>query len=359
VDDFFERGMWAQGYRRNRRAYDLAVQLDDLALQREAEEQHISGHLLEAERAMSARDWTTAHRITERAAALAQHAGDPILIEQVEDQMAALLAEIGAAVQQQLDRAVELLANRHYQQAHENVESATTLLRLTDDPALQEAVDATFAAIAWRWAARLLEQDRGGATTTRVVQLFERAAQAMQRQADGEGVQALRILASRYRELPPKPMLSKAELVDLLARTEAYLALVGPLALEEEAYLYVKHWLDESFAGLIGHPDLYYSWVAVAQEFTAVAPYAPFDEHLWELENHLNLLIERGRQSPDDPMIKRFRAFVAAYNEIPATASVLWEELGEIELAIAAARTAGELERAYQLIRQTKTPIPE
>jgi hypothetical protein len=359
VDDFFERGMWAQGYRRNRRAYDLALQIDDLALQREAEEQHISGHLLEAERAMSARTWSDAHRLIQRAAELAQHFGDLLLIERVEDQLAELRVAVGAEVQQQLDRAVELLTNRHYQQAHESVESATHLLRLTDDPDLHEAVDGTFAAIAWRWAARLLEQDRSTATTTRVVQLFERAAQAMQRQADSEGVQALRILADRYRELPPKPTLSKTELIALLARTEAYLALVGPLALEEEAYLYVKHWLDESFVALMAHPDLYYSWVVVAQEFTAVAPYAVFDEHLWELENHLNLLIERGRQSPDDPIIKRFRALAAAYNETPAAASVLWEELGETELAIDAARAAGDLERAYQLIRQAKYPMPE
>jgi hypothetical protein len=126
-----------------------------------------------------------------------------------------------------------------------------------------------------------------------------------------------------------------------------------------EAYLYVKHWLDESFAALQHHTDLYYSWVTLAQEFVVVTPYSTFDEHLWELENQLALLIERGRQSPDDPVVKRFRAFVAAYNETPAEASILWEELGEMELAITAARTAGDLERAYQLLRQAKQPMPE
>ena len=38
---------------------------------------------------------------------------------------------------------------------------------------------------------------------------------------------------------------------------------------------------------------------------------------------------------------------------------MLWEELGETTLAIEAARTAGDLERAYQLLRQAKEPVPE
>jgi predicted nucleic acid-binding Zn-ribbon protein len=37
----------------------------------------------------------------------------------------------------------------------------------------------------------------------------------------------------------------------------------------------------------------------------------------------------------------------------------LWEELGELELAITNARAAGDLERAYTLLRQTKASLPE
>ncbi len=359
VDDFFERGMWAQGYRRNRRAYDLAVQLDDFALRREAEEQHIGGHLQEARQLIERQEWQRARQMLQRAASLAEAFGDLVLIEEVDDQATALSAAITVEVQQQLEEVVQRLAAKQFQQAYEGVEAAGKLAKLADDPALQGMVDEAFAAVAWRWAARLLDQDQTPATMARVVQLFERTAQAMQQQADDEGVQALHILAERYRQLPPKAHFAKQEVVSLLAWTERYLTLVGPLALEEEAYLYVKHWLDESFAALQQHTDLYYSWVTLAQEFVAVAPYPTFDEHLWELENQLGLLIERGRQSPDDPVVKRFRAFVAAYNETPAEASLLWEELGEIELAIEAARSAGDLERAYQLIRQAKTPMPE
>jgi len=359
VDDFFERGMWTQGYRRNRRAYDLAVQLEDFALKREAEEQHITGHLQEARQLMERQEWQRSRQLIQRATTLADSFGDLILIEDVDDQATALSAALAIEVEQLLEEAAQRLAAKQFQQSHERVEAAGTLAKLANDPALSEQVDEAFAAVAWRWAARLLDQDKSPATMERVVQLFERAAQAMQQQEDDEGVQALHILAERYRQLPPKAHFAKQEIVSLLERTERYLALVGPLALEEEAYLYVKHWLDESFAALQQHTDLYYSWVTLAQEFVEVAPYPTFDEHLWELENQLGLLIERGRQSPDDPVVKRFRAFSAAYNETPAEASLLWEELGETELASTAARTAGDLERAYQLIRQAKAPMPE
>ncbi len=359
VDDFFERGMWAQGYRRNRRAYELAVQLDDSALKREAEEQHIRGHLQEAGQLMDAQDWQRSHQLTLRAATLAQTFGDPVLLDEVDDQRHELRMAVAVAVRDHLDKAVEDLVARRFEQAHQGVVNAGNLVKFTDDQALREEVDETFAAVAWRWAARLLDQDQHPQTIQRVVQLFDRAAQAMQRQEDGEGFQAVHILAERYRELPPKAQFNKTELLDLLTRTEQYLAIVGPLDLDEEAYLYVKHWLDECFAALFEHPTLYFTWVTVAQEFIAVAPYPEFDEHLWELESHLTLLLDRGRAPVDDLSIKRFRAFAAVYNETPAEASVLWEELGEIELAVEAARNAGDMERAYQLLRQAREPIPE
>lgn len=359
VDDYFERGMWSQGYRRNRRAYELAVQLDDLALKREAEEQHIKGHLQEAQRWMEGKEWQRSYQIANRARKLAQEYGDPFLLEEIDDQSQELSVAVGIAVHEHIDVAIEHLVARRFEQAHKEVERARELVQFTDDSALQEEVDEAFAAVAWRWAARLLEQNQQPETITRVVQLFDRAAQAMQRQEDGEGFQAIHILASRYRELPPKAQWTVEELTELLTRTENYLEVVGPLNLDEEAYLYVKHWLDEAFAALPEHPTLYFNWVAVAQDFIAVAAYPAFDEHLWELESQLTLLLDRGRASSDDQRIKRFQAFAATYNETPAEASLLWEELGETDLAIKAARTAGDLERAYQLLRQSKELMPE
>jgi len=359
VDDYFERAMWTQGYRRNRRAYELAVQLDDLALKREAEEQHISGHLQEARQWMEAKEWHHSYEIINRVKGLAQGYGDPFLIEEVDDQRQELRAAVAVAAHEQLEVAIEHLVARRFERAHQEVEGARQLVHFTNDSALQEEVDEAFAAVAWRWAARLLDQDQQPETIARVVQLFDRAAQAMQRQEDGEGFQAVHILASRYRELPPKAEWTTQELTDLLTRTKHYVEVVGPLKLDEEAYLYIKHWLDESFAALFEHPILYFAWITVAQDFLAVASYPAFDEHLWELESQLTLLLDRGQASPDDLSIKRFQAFAATYNETPAEASYLWEELGETALAIEAARMAGDVERAYHLLRQTKDPIPE
>ena len=50
---------------------------------------------------------------------------------------------------------------------------------------------------------------------------------------------------------------------------------------------------------------------------------------------------------------------MAAYNGEPATASRAWEKLGQLELAANQARAAGELERAYNLLRQAGQPLPE
>ena len=181
----------------------------------------------------------------------------------------------------------------------------------------------------------------------------------MLRQDDPVGAQVLRLLATRYRELPPQERFTSAQLEDLLQRTQAYLTLVKPLLLAADAYIYVRRWLDEAFRHLPRYPMLYYRWAILAQELAARSDYQSLDEHLWELENYLALQAAQTRQPSEEREIKRFQAFIAAYNETPAQASILWEELGELELAITNARAAGDLERAYTLLRQAKLPIPE
>ena len=63
-----------------------------------------------------------------------------------------------------------------------------------------------------------------------------------------------------------------------------------------------------------------------------------FDERLWDLENRLLL-------APPDALAGRevasFRAFLADYGGDPAQASLFWEQLGDMELAIESARNAG------------------
>jgi hypothetical protein len=363
VDDLWERGLWEQGYRRNRRAYDLAVQLDDHALQREAQEQYILGHVQEAETFVAAQQWQSAHERNRQAAQLTDAFGDPLLQDQVEDQYAELGQAIAAYVAAQLQSIPQQVSGRQYKAAYQTIQQVRTLATLTHERTLLTQVDEHVTLIVWQWAGYLLDQPHTPVSTSdvaeRVATLFGEAAQALLRQDDPVGAQILRLLATRYHELPPQERFTSAQVEDLLQRTQAYLALVKPLALEVDGYSYVRRWLDEAFHHLPRYPMLYYRWAITAQDFAARSDYKILDEHLWELENYLSLQAAPGSHAIDDRETKRFQAFIAAYNETPAQASLLWEELGELELAISNARAAGDLERAYALLRQTKSPIPE
>ncbi len=358
VDDFFERAMWQQGYRRNRRAHELALQAEDEALRREAEEQYITGHIDEAAALIATQAWPQAYRINQRAARLANAYGYPDFIDEVEQQNGTLNHAIAAAVEEELAEAHQQMAQNRYYQAHDRIHAVMELAWLSPDKALHARVDEVAASIAWRWAALLLQHDDAPDTIPRVIKLFDDAAQAMRRQEDTLGAQALQILLERYRDLPPKRQLSPTELDGLLARTEEYLQLVGPLDLGADAYLYVERWLEESFGALQQHVDRYHDWVLLAQTFGEITSYAAFDEHLWELEHQLTLLVDQGRYAAESDVVKRFRAFVAAYHERPEAVE-LYAALGETELAINAARAAGQIEQAYGLYRKAKQDVPD
>jgi len=285
------------------------------------------------------------------------------LQDQVEDQFGELSSALAAYVTGQLATIPQQLTLRQYKAAHQATQSLRSLAALTNDQALLGQVDEALTMIIWQWAAYLLDQPALPEAAERVALLFSEAANTLLRQEDEVGAQVLRLLATRYRELPPQAKFTSTQTADLLQRTQAYLALIKPLLLEADAYSYARRWLDETFTHLPRYPALYYRWAITAQEFTTRSTYALFNEHLWELENHLTIQSDHdrqhGRQQTDEREIKRFQAFIAAYNETPAQASLLWEELGEMELAIANARAAGDLERAYTLLRQEKLPIPE
>jgi hypothetical protein len=277
----------------------------------------------------------------------------------VEDQYTELGHAIAAFVAGQLQGIPQQLSGRQYKAAYGAIQQVRTLAALTNDHTLLTQVDEHVTLIVWQWAAFLLDQPGTPDMAERVSTLFSEAAQALLRQDDPVGAQVLRLLATRYRELPLQERFTSAQTDDLLQRTQAYLTLVKPLHLEADAYIYVRRWLDEAFHHLPHYPMLYYRWAILAQELTARSDYQSLDEHLWELENYLALHAAQARQPNEEREIKRFQAFIAAYNETPAQASILWEELGELELAITNARAAGDLERAYTLLRQTKASIPE
>ncbi|MEZ4735598.1 MAG: AAA family ATPase [Caldilineaceae bacterium] len=161
VDDLWERGMWEQGYRRNRRAYDLAVQIDDYALQREAQEQYVAGHLQETEGLLAAQQWHAAHERNRQAMLLATAFGDPLLQEQVEDQTAELNRALAAHVAEQLQRVHQQRNTQQYKAAYQLLQQTRTIALLTTDETLLTQMDEALTLLVWQWAAALLAHEGG------------------------------------------------------------------------------------------------------------------------------------------------------------------------------------------------------
>ena len=358
VDDLLERSRWEQARRRNRRAYDLARQLDDRALLREAEEQHIRSYLLEAAAELAQDRLQLAYRLNRQALDLADAHGDVALQDEVEEQFSELRAAIErrvAAIEQQ---ASTVAAGGDYDLAYRIVHTATDLLTIMHDPALQARLDEASVAYGWEVGRRLVSA--GGAAGPELSELFRQLAEAMQRQRDEMGAQLASVVAERYRTLPDHGALTAEEVRKLIRYIDHYLEIIAPLELEPEAFAFVRTWLEEAFSQLGDQVELYYSWAIMVQTLAASAGYPKFDDHLWDLENRAELTAGSDwKSTATDEGLLRFAAFVAAYNGEPAAASRAWEKLGQIELAASQARAAGELERAYHLLRQAGQPLPE
>jgi hypothetical protein len=266
---------------------------------------------------------------------------------------------VAEQIQQHLVQAAEIGQRRQYHAGHAAVLAAQQLAALVQDVALSTRVDEALVTSAWAWAAALA----GGAYTPegagQIADLLVQAAQAMQRQEDHAGAQAVQVLAQRYRDIPQRARLDVEQVAALLDGAEQYLRLVQPLRGRAEALVFVKHWLDEAFNNLDFNSEFYARWMIAAQEYAVYIPTADFDERFWDLENRLNLLLEQGIRSAEEPEIVRFRALVASYNGDAQAASLTWEKLGEFAVAAEYARTAGDLERAFRLFHLAKVDVPE
>jgi hypothetical protein len=358
ADDLLERGRWEQARRRNRRAFEFAQQIEDRALLLEAQEQYIRIFVAQAADQLAHDRLRDAYVLNRQAHDLADEHGDPQVLDDVDEQ----LRSIRAAVQRKADALVttaQAAADAHdYALAYRIAHTGAELLEIMQDPSLQAQLDTATVAHGWQWGIQLLADaaDAG----PRLAELFGELGEAMQRQQDIVGAQAAGLLAERYRSLPHNAALAEQELGKLIHYIDQYLQMLAPLNLDVSAFVYVEHWLEEAFQRLNGHSSLYYDWALAAQKFAAQVDYPPLDERLWDLENRVEL--ERGPRWKQDgagePLV-RFAAFIAAYNGDPATASAAWEKLGQIELAVHQARVAGDLERAYGLLRRHNRQAPE
>ncbi len=361
ADDLLERGRWDQARRRNRRAYEFAEQIDDNALLREAQEQYIRIFVAQAGDQLAHDRLRDAYVLNRQANDLADAHGDPQVQDDVDEQLRAIRAAVLGKADALVATAQTAADEHDYALAYRIAYTASELLEFMQEPSLQAQLDTATVAHGWQWGIQLLVE--GPETGARLADLFRHLGEAMQRQQDIVGAQAAALLAERYRSLPHNGELTEPQLARLIRATEQYLQLLAPLNLDVSAFVYVEHWLEEAFQRLNGYNGLYYDWALAAQKFGAQVDYPPLDERLWDLENRVEL--ERGpnwkleAEIGSAEALVRFGAFIAAYNGDPAVASAAWEKLGQIELAAHQARLAGDMERAYGLLRRYNKPVPE
>ncbi|MBK8049314.1 MAG: AAA family ATPase [Anaerolineales bacterium] len=319
VDDLVERGRWEQARRRNRRAYDFAMQLSDSALAVDAQEQYIRTFLAEAEDFVQRDQLHEAYVLNRQGFDLAEAHGDPEVIADVDEQ----LQSIRNAVERKVDAVVGMArtaAGRNdLALAYSIAQGATDLLSIMHDPALQAKLDEAMVEYGWQWGIQLLEQGKDAAD--RLPELFKGLADAMLRQSDRDGSQVAQIIAERYRSVPLHAELAPAHISKLIRYIDHYLEVVAPLNLEAAAFVFVEEWLEEAFDQLDGHTELYYDWALMGQTYAALTDYPPLDERLWDLENRVELSAGPAwKATTTDEHLLKFAAFSAAYNDSPALA---------------------------------------
>jgi hypothetical protein len=290
--------------------------------------------------------------------ALADAHGDPELQVEVEDQQRLLQAAAAVQLDRALTQARQVAAADGDGAAYAQLSPLAAAVADLGDARLVAQLDEALLAYGWQWGVTLAGQRAPRAAQLR--ELYEELATILKRQGDKTGRQLATIVATRYADIPPTRDVAPEATRRLVEATLRYLRTVAPLHPDDRALALPWLWLEESFAHLGSHHDDYYDWALSAQEYASLANYGALDEHLWDLENRVELALgPRWKTEAESEQLLRFAAFIAAYNEEPATASLAWEKLGQMELAIAQARMAGDLERTFQLLRKTGAPIPE
>ena len=120
TEELLAAGRWEQGLKRNRRAYELAVQVGDGALQRTAQEQYIlEGFVQQAQSRLDQDEWRAAFALNRQAHTLAEHFGDPLVLDAVQEQLTAIATVVAGQAQNQLAEAQTQATRGHYRAALE------------------------------------------------------------------------------------------------------------------------------------------------------------------------------------------------------------------------------------------------
>ena len=371
VEDLAERGRWAQAYRRNRRAHELAISLGDQTLQRDADAQVVQVQMLEVEVLYAGERWQEAYALNQKAKETAISHGDPTLLAAVDEQMLKLTSNIRTQAQRLLAQAQQWAEHGSYQLARRDAQAAHDLavtITAVDDPAIDaapllEQVNDTLGDICWQWAYQLTAPESNTSNAKQAAELLADAAEIIAPE-NAAGSAALRILARRYELVPQIGALSAKQIDAVLGCLQEYLTVMHPLGVEPDAYLFAMRWMDETFETLGNQVGFYYRWAFASDMLASDAIYPNFDDNIWDLENRVAMLVDEGGNAPgrnrrERAELAKFHAFLLGYNGDAAAASVAWEALNDLVAAAKEARAAGQIERAYDLLRRSDETIPD
>ncbi len=362
VEDLIELDKWQQAVARNRRAARLAHRIGDGALQRQAERQHVLIHLQQADRLLAREAWREAYGANRTARELAAAADVTELWSQIDEQLGRIQTVAAEQVADLLTEAAEKRAAGAPAAAYAAATRARDLIALLPPGEAVQAVSDAVADAAWEWAIQLVA-DAEEEVPAQVAELLAESAAMMTDQGNDAGATGLQLLSERYATLPRRRNLSDEDVSRVLDFAEEYLAQLEPLQPEPVAYAHLVYWLRDTYAALEEHFPLYYRWSALAQRVGALTGDDAYRTDVLHLEQRLDAIFERAgamQQLWDGDLdLQRFRILLAGLHGDHAAASTSWEALDEVPQAADEARLAGDMERAYQLLRQAKLPIDE
>jgi hypothetical protein len=353
AEELADRGRMEDALRRNRRAAAIAERAGSPDTVGQARRQFAELTLRHAEALLEAGSLTQAQESFNALMDVIDALPESRYGARVEELLVRLTAASDSLFDKLLEQSRDALKAGDFADAHAATQRALAIAeRAATADRMQRARAAAIAATT-AWAANLAETG-DAAHSPQLATLLTELAQLHTAANTQPLAYSIRQISLRYVFVPERTNLRVEQMDRVLGTIEDVLDRGTP---DANSALHFRLWLEETFADLGSDATLYYAWSHAAARLAAAAGYDALDEHLWDLENRLEL---SGAGSEDDADVKRFRAFLADYGGDHAQASPLWEELGAMNEAIASARNAGDLERAYMLLRRTNpSHVPE
>lgn len=377
VDDLIDRQRWEWAYRRNRRAFSLADEINDHALQREAQNQYVEIHIQEAQALYADEEWAMAYERNRAAHSLAINIADPLLFDRIDEQLQHFRSTLKAQALQHNLQAGKWLQSGSFKIAHRDAKHAHELAEAIQDEAILHTVGQSLITICTRWAYQLTTDDSSPTETSHAVDLLREAISILER-ADSDLIPLWQVVVDRYSLVPQTGELTSTQLESVLAATRNWVDLASNVKEQNTppASAFLLRWLRQTYDSLREQIVYYYSWAALATEVNEIVTVVgeadtedipdlaltfDLDDYLWDLENQTELLLaENPKRSKRVQLeIDRFNAFMKGYHGDHLAATQAWESLGDFYAAAIQARFAGLPERAYDLYRKSKRPVPE